>query len=76
MTTRSILIASFLLLASCLMHTRAGTSWASDITPDEARRIAKDAFVYRFAHVENYRSLYKKAVDSIVLAKVKDAAII
>ena len=37
---------------------------AADITPTEARVVAKEAFVYGYAFVENYRSLYKQAVDS------------
>ncbi len=41
-----------------------GTAKAADITPAEARAVAKEAFVYGFAFVENYRSLYKQAVDS------------
>jgi hypothetical protein len=58
MTTRSSSIGSFPLIA------RVATSRVSDITPDEARSVAKEAFVYGFAFVENYRSLYKQAVDS------------
>jgi hypothetical protein len=33
------------------------------ITPDDARTIAKDAFVYGFPLIENYKTLYKQAVD-------------
>lgn len=40
------------------------TTQAADITPAEARVVAKEAFVYGYAFVENYRSLYKQAVDS------------
>ncbi len=32
-------------------------------TPDQARTIARDAFIYGFPFVENYKTLYKQAVD-------------
>ena len=35
---------------------------ASPLTPVEARAIAKDAYIYGYPLVENYRTLYKQAV--------------
>ena len=46
-------------LAYALPFLVAGTTQANDLTPAEARAVAKEAFVYGFAFVENYRSLYK-----------------
>ena len=36
----------------------------TDITPGEARAIAKDAYIYGFPLVEGYKTLYKQAVDA------------
>ena len=55
----------FLMWIVCVVaYFLTGTTQAADITPAEARAVAKEAFVYGFAFVENYRSLYKQAVDS------------
>ena len=35
----------------------------NNITPEEARAIAKEAFIYGFPAVEGYKTLYKHAVD-------------
>jgi hypothetical protein len=36
----------------------------SNVTPQEARAIAKEAFIYGFPAVEGYKTLYKQAVKS------------
>ena len=37
---------------------------AADLKPEEAREIARDAYVYGFPVVDNYRILYAYAIDS------------
>jgi hypothetical protein len=55
----------FLMYIACVIPFLMNyTTQAADLTPAEARAVAKEAFVYGFALVENYRSLYKQAVDS------------
>ena len=51
-------------IAYALAFLMSGMTQAADITPAEARAVSKEAFVYGYAFVENYRSLYKQAVDS------------
>src|SRR5437764_7885272 len=58
MKTKTILTAlSFAL-------TLTFTARAADVTPAEARAIAKEAYVYGFPLVDNYRSQYGYFVDS------------
>src|SRR5439155_14131104 len=58
MKTKTILIAlSFAL-------TLTFTARAADVTPAEARAIAKEAYVYGFPLVDNYRIQYGYFVDS------------
>ena len=49
-----------LLSASLALPTFAQTS----VTPDEARAIAKEAYIYGYAMLEGYKTLYQQAVDS------------
>jgi hypothetical protein len=42
----------------------SATPARADLTPDEARSIAKEAYVYGFPLVDNYRVLYAYAVDT------------
>ena len=42
-------------------HTTAG---ATTLTPQEAQAIARDAYIYGFPIVENYKTLYAYAVDT------------
>jgi hypothetical protein len=60
---RSILAAAALtagLLGTALMPTRAS---AQSISADEARAIAKEAYIYGFPPVDSYRILYSYFVD-------------
>src|SRR5271156_6021560 len=36
---------------------------AQPVSPADARAIAKDAYIYAFAMLENYQTLYSQAVD-------------
>jgi hypothetical protein len=55
----SILLISAIVFGS-LMNSRAH---AANITPDEARVIAKEAYIYGFPLVDNYRCEYSYFVD-------------
>lgn len=46
------------------MPAANATDFDPALTPDEARAIAHDAFVYGFPFVEGYKTLYKQAVDA------------
>ena len=58
--TRSIVfIAVIFTIGSCLpTHSQA-----QELTPDEARAIAKDAYIYGFPLVMNYKTLYMYTID-------------
>ena len=43
--------------------TPAATPGASAVTPQEAQTIARDAYIYGFPIVENYKTIYAYAVD-------------
>jgi hypothetical protein len=55
----SIFLAGMTFLASAA----PGSAIAADISPEEARAIAKDAYIYGFPMVESYKTLYSQAVD-------------
>src|SRR5439155_17253559 len=57
MKTKTVLVAA---LAAVLVLT---TIRAADITPAEARAIAKEAYIYGFPMVDNYRIQYGYFVD-------------
>src|SRR5881394_2202951 len=59
MKTKTVLVAA---LAAVLALTL--TARAADITPAEARAIAKEAYIYGFPPVDNYRIQYGYFVDS------------
>src|SRR5436190_10145964 len=58
MKTKTVLVAT---LAAVLALTL--TARAADITPAEARTIAKEAYIYGFPLVDNYRIQYGYFVD-------------
>ena len=41
-----------------------GWTFAQELTPDEAKSIAAEAYIYGFPIVENYKTMYAYAVDS------------
>jgi hypothetical protein len=51
------------LLACCLMGLPMSKAPAQSISPDEARAIAKEAYIYGFPLVDNYRIQYSYFVD-------------
>lgn len=57
--TRIRLILS-VAVACLLTHT---CSYSAEISPDEARAIAREAVIYGFPIVEGYKTLYKQSVD-------------
>ena len=59
MNTRSVL-ASLALLLLLIVSTEAS---AQSISPADAQGIAKDAYVYSYAMMENYQTLRTQAVD-------------
>ena len=59
MKTKTVLVAT---LAAVLALTL--TARAADITPAEARTIAKEAYIYGFPLVDNYRIQYGYFVDT------------
>ena len=62
MTTRRD-VTRALLLASSLLVLGSTTGRAQDVTPAEARAIAKEAYVYGFPVVDNYRIQHAYFVD-------------
>jgi hypothetical protein len=53
-----LLAISTLFMISCSPAQHTG------LTPDEARQIAKDAYIYGFPLATNYQTMYKQAIDS------------
>ena len=39
-------------------------SKAAEISPDDARVIAKEAYIYGFPMASNYHTMYKQAIDT------------
>jgi hypothetical protein len=58
---RSLLLTGALALAlpSAFVHGQA----AADVSPQEAQAIAKEAYIYAFAMLENYNTMYKQVVN-------------
>jgi len=52
-----------LVLLFVAMPLIATSGAVSGITPDEARAVAKEAYVYGFPMVMNYKTLYRYAID-------------
>jgi hypothetical protein len=48
---------------SLIINAAPATSWAQNVSPTEAQAIAKDAYIYSFAMMENYQTLRTQAVD-------------
>lgn len=62
---RALLTALFAILTACvIMQTPAFASAQEKLTPTEARAIAKEAYVYGFPMVDNYRIQYAYFVDA------------
>src|SRR5678810_1344050 len=63
-TQMSHLLAFGLTATLALTSGLALTTRAADITPEEARAIAKEAYIYGFPMVDNYRIMYSYYVDA------------
>jgi hypothetical protein len=59
-TTRRTLVATLAIFAA---STSASAYAQAGVTPTEARQIAKDAYIYGFPLVDNYRIQYAYAID-------------
>ena len=57
---RLLRIAWLLLGAACFI---VGCSSQQDLSPEEAKQIAKEAYVYGFPLVVNYKTMYMYALD-------------
>jgi hypothetical protein len=59
------LLLSFVFVALGLIACNPAQQQSqSGLTPEEARRIAKDAYIYGFPIASNYQTMYKQAIDS------------
>lgn len=57
-------LASLVLLVACSKPVpSAKTGKEAPVTPDEARAIAQEAYVYAYPMLENYRTMYAQAID-------------
>jgi hypothetical protein len=52
-----------LLISFILLSFAPKTGWANQATPEEAKKIARDAYVYSYAMMENYQTLQAQALD-------------
>jgi hypothetical protein len=59
--TTIIALAAALLILGC---NPASTEKAEAITPDEARTIAKEAYIFNYSMVMMYRTMYLQAIDT------------
>ncbi len=63
MSTRTVV--SFFAAFLCTVVLLATNSWAQDkVTPDEARKIAKEAYIFNYPLVMMYRTMYLQAIDA------------
>lgn len=53
----------FLLLWLCVHFVNGRFTSASELTPTEAKAIAKDAWLYAYAPLQNYKTLYNQVVN-------------
>jgi hypothetical protein len=57
-------IGSLTLFVLCLMLSLPN-GWAQDkVTPDEAKKIAKEAYIFNYPLVMMYRTMYLQAIDT------------
>jgi len=62
--SRTLRFAAVVGMAGVLLGTAACGERQEPLTPEEARAIAAEAFVFAWPHVDNYRSMYRAAIDS------------
>ena len=60
---RNILLAAASLALAAVVSITSPAARAADVTPEEARAIAKDAYIYGFPLVDSYRIQYGYFVD-------------
>ena len=63
--TSILAITAFLVISACAKEgvTPSSQSAAEAPTPQEAGAIAKEAYIYAFPMMENYRTMYVQAID-------------
>ncbi len=61
---RTVLSVLVILLAMLVVGCATKEQAQTNITPDEARAIAREAYTYGFPIAEAYNTLYKQAVDT------------
>ena len=63
MKTYLIALASLMIILSGCSTEPEDTAKEADLTPKEAKQIAKDAYIYGFPLVLNYKTMYSYAID-------------
>jgi len=61
---KSVAFVSMAVLATTLVISGCGVGGGGSITPEEATKIAKEAYVYGFPMVMNYKTIYNYVVDT------------
>jgi hypothetical protein len=56
--------ATLVIVAACGLAVAAGAATAANVTPEEARAIAKEAYIYGFPMVDSYRIQHAYFVDA------------
>ena len=59
-----LMVVIVLILAGCGSTQQNAPGGPSGPTPEEARHIAKDAYIYGFPLATNYQTMYKQAIDT------------
>ena len=57
-------LAQIIMLCLCAMLLGANTSAQDKVTPAEAKKIAKEAYIFNYPLVMMYRTMYLQAIDS------------
>ena len=60
----SVAFVSMAVLATTLIISGCGVGGEGSITPEEAKAIAKEAYIYGFPMVMNYKTIYNYVVDT------------
>jgi len=61
---KSVAFVSMAVLATTLIISGCGAGGGGSITPEEATAIAKEAYIYGFPMVMNYKTIYNYVVDT------------
>jgi hypothetical protein len=61
---KNVAFVSMAVLATTLIISGCSVGGGGSITPEEAKAIAKEAYVYGFPMVMNYKTLYNYVIDT------------